>query len=260
MASICPFYSFAVPVNLDFWNQVEPNNTVALYGLGPAYTGNTISVLNVASHDGTTVDAKITASAFGSFEFQYHIINHNYGDMGFIVNSTGHGSGGLSYVFQLYDGTGSNSGSFNTPFAAEELSIMVYDVDGEATQSENLRAYTADGLISYQTGTNENSLVASTEGNSVLFTGPRQNYPETDATGAVILNYANTSQFTLNFESETFYGSLINPVFSAIDGDLSMGTGGFAPSESVSVPDTGSTAALLGAGVVALAFARRRLG
>ncbi len=258
MASICPSYSFAASIDLDFSNQVESNNTTDIYGLGPAYTGNTISVLNVASHDGTTVDAKITASAFGSYEFQYHIINHNYGDMGFVVNSTGHGSGGLSYVFQLYDGTGSNSGSFNTPFAAEELSIMVYDVDGSGHQSENLRAYSADGLISYQTGTNANSLVASTEGNSVLFTGPRQNFLESDSTGAVILNYANTSQFTLNFESETFYGSLPNPVFSAIDGDLSMGTGGFAPSESVS--DAGSTAALLGAGVVALAFARRRLG
>ena len=37
-------------------------------------------------------------------------------------------------------------------------------------------------------------------------------------------------------------------------------TGVFLGSASRSVPDTGSTAALLGAGVVALAFARRRLG
>ena len=258
MASICPFYSFAASIDLDFSNQVESNNTTDIYGLGPAYTGNTMTFLNVASHDGTTVDAKVNASAFGLYTFQYHIPNYNTGDIGFILNGTGHGSGGLSYVFQLYDGTGSNSGSFNTPLAAEELSIMVHDVDGSGHQSENLRAYSADGLISYQTGTNENSLVASTEGNSVLFTGPRQNFLESDSTGAVILNYANTSQFTLNFESETFYGSLPNPVFSAIDGDLSMGTGGFAPSESVS--DAGSTAALLGVGVVALAFARRRLG
>ena len=35
---------------------------------------------------------------------------------------------------------------------------------------------------------------------------------------------------------------------------------GFQVGSFAAVPDTGSTAALLGAGVVALAFARRRLG
>ena len=37
-------------------------------------------------------------------------------------------------------------------------------------------------------------------------------------------------------------------------------SGEYLGSASTSVPDTGSTAALLGAGVAALAFARRRLG
>ena len=41
---------------------------------------------------------------------------------------------------------------------------------------------------------------------------------------------------------------------------LSTTSGTWAVSARAAVPDTGSTAALLGAGVVALAFARRRLG
>jgi len=42
-------------------------------------------------------------------------------------------------------------------------------------------------------------------------------------------------------------------------GDIASG-GAFTVNAIIDVPDTGSTAALLGAGVVALAFARRRLG
>jgi hypothetical protein len=238
--------SFATIINLDFSNQVETNNTSDPYGLGPGYTGNTMTFLNVASYEGTTVDARVTATAFGVYEFAHHLPNYNQttaaepnGDIGFILNATEYGTGGLTYIFELFDGTGSDSGSFNIPFIAEQLAIMVYDVDGEASQSETFRAFLTDGLLSYQTGTNAASLVASTDvyGN-VLFVGPGQNFSEQDTTGAAILRYTNTSQFTLNFESETFYGSLPNGVFSAMDGDLSMGSDGFSPPVYVFEPPT----------------------
>jgi hypothetical protein len=231
------FTSSATVINLDFSNQVESNNTKDPYGLGPAYTGNTMTFLNVASHNGETVDAKVSASAFGVYEFAHHLPNYNQttaaepnGDIGFILNATAHGTGGLTYIFQLFEGTGSNSGSFNIPYLAEQIAIMVYDVDGETTQTETFRAFLTDGLLSYQTGTNAASLIASTDvyGN-VLFTGPGQNYSEQNTAGAAILRYSNTSEFTLNFESETFNGSIPNGVFSAMDGDLSMGTDGFLP-------------------------------
>lgn len=231
-------------IDLDFSNQLQINDASSAFGLGPAYTGNTMTFLNVSSHGGITVDARVTATPFGIYDFAYHIPNYNQtsvaepnGDIGFIMTASSYGTGGLTYLFELFDGTGGNSGSFTTPYIAEELAIMAYDVDGESYQSENFRAYLSDGLVSYQTGTNPASLVASIgSSGDILFTGPGVNSSEQSTDGAAILNYINTSQFTLNFESETFFGPLPNPVFSAIDGDLSMGLDNFNPQVSVNEP------------------------
>ncbi len=231
-------------INLDFSNQQQANNATSAFSLGPAYTGNMMTFLNVATSDGITVDARVTATAFGVYDFAYHIPNYNQtsavepnGDIGFLMYSNAYGTGGLTYLFELFDGTGGSSGSFTTPYMADELAIMAYDVDGEPQQSESFRAYLSDGLFSYQTGTHAASLVATTESNGeILFTGPSVNYSEQSTVGAAILNYRNTSNFTLNFESETHYGSLVNPVFSAIDGGVSMGLDNFGPTVSVNEP------------------------
>lgn len=231
-------------INLDFSNQVEVNDTSAAFSLGPAYTGNTMHFLNVGTQDGVTADARVTATPFGIYSFDYHIPNYNQtsgaepnGDIGFIMTSNAVGTGGLTYLFEIFDGTGGNSNTFITPLQAELFSIMIYDVDGESSQSETFRAYFADGLFSYQTGTHASSLVATIDGpGEILFTGPGTNYSEQSTVGAAILNYRNTSSFTLNFESETYSSWGPNPVFSAIDGDLSMASDDFEPPVSVNEP------------------------
>jgi hypothetical protein len=231
-------------INLDFSNQIEVNNATSAFGLGPAHTGNTMHYINVGTDDGITADARVTATPFGIYSFDYHIPNYNQtsgaepnGDIGFIMTSNSVGTGGLTYLFELFDGTGANSNTFTTPLEAELLSIMIYDVDGESSQSETFRAYFSDGFYSYQTGTDPSSLVATLDGpDEMVFTGPGTNYSEQSTTGAAILNFRNTSSFTLNFESETYSSSGPNPVFSAIDGDLSMGSDDFNPPVSVSEP------------------------
>lgn len=244
ISAVFSFQCHANLINLDFSNQIEINDTSASFGLGPAYTGNVMHFLNVASDGTTTLDARVTATAFGIYSFDYHIPDYNQtsaaepnGDIGFMMGSTQVGTGGLTYVFELFDGTGSSSNTFLTPYEASLLSIMIYDVDGERSQSETFRAFASDGLHSYQTGSHASSLVASIAGDGeILFTGPGTNFSEQSTEGAAILNYKNTSSFTLNFESETYISNGYNPVFSGIDGDLSMGTDGFNPPVSVSEP------------------------
>jgi len=244
-AALLSSHAQATLINLDFSNQIEVNDTTSAFSLGPAYTGNTMHFLNVANDGTTALDARVTATSFGDYSFDYHIPDYNQttgaepnGDIGFMMGSTQVGSGGLTYLFELFDGTGSNSNTFLTPFEASLLSIMIYDVDGESSQSETFRAYLSDGLYSYQTGDHVSSLVASVEGGGeVLFTGPGTNFSEQSTAGAAILNYKNTSNFTLRFESETYTSNGYNPVFSAIDGDLSMGTDGFKPPVTVTEPD-----------------------
>ncbi|MEW6993812.1 hypothetical protein AADZ84_06035 [Colwelliaceae bacterium MEBiC 14330] len=242
--TVLSFNSNASLINLDFSNHLEVNDTSADFSLGPAYTGNTMHFLNVGTEDGVTADARVTATPFGIYSFEYHIPNYNQtsgaepnGDIGFIMTSNEVGTGGLTYLFELFDGTGSNSNTFTTPLEAELLSIMIYDVDGESSQSETFRAYYSDGLFSYQTGTHASSLVATSAGpGEILFTGPGTNYSEQSTVGAAILNFRNTSSFTLNFESETYTSSGENPVFSAIDGNLSMESDDFEPPVSVHEP------------------------
>ena len=77
--------------------------------------------------------------------------------------------------------------------------------------------------------------------------------------------FSGSASFTLNsgetfgdFNIGTYYGSASSHVDNLT---LKIQYDGSDPNAgSTSVPDTGSTAALLGAGVAALAFARRRLG
>ena len=244
LTCVVSFHSHSILINLDFENQVEVNDTSSSYGLGPAFTGNTMHFLDVANNGATTIDARVTATPFGIYSFDYHIPDYNQtttaepnGDIGFLMTSNQIGSGGLTYLFELFDGTAGSSNTFLTPYVADLLSIMIYDVDGESSQSETFRAYFADGLFSYQTGSHPSSLVPSIIGSGeILFTGPGTNFSEQSTIGAAVLNYKDTSSFTLNFESETFVSNGPNPVFSAIDGDLSMGLDGFNPPVSVNEP------------------------
>lgn len=121
---------------------------------------------------------------------------------------------------------------------------MVYDVDGENSsntgnnstqnQDEAVRIAKGTGLVGYQVGNSAQALIESEDANSYLFSGRRSNVNETDKSGAAIFYFANINQVDFQFEANTLAPSEAgpNPVFSAIDGDLSLyGTGaltGFA--------------------------------
>ncbi len=81
------------------------------------------------------------------------------------------------------------------------------------------------GFSGYQIA-NNNPLTVTQDATSYLFQGVGYNLPENDASGATVLYFDNTSTFTLQFEANTVSTinnlNLTNPVFSAIDGDLSI--------------------------------------
>ncbi len=254
----------AVPLDLRFNDFIETPNGTAAFGFGPSYSGTSMHYTNVATQGSVTVDARVTAYAYGNYKFNYHVPNYNQtsgvepnGDIAFIYsNSEVYGSGGLTYIFELFDGAGAKSGTFSERYVADELAIIAYDIDGENNafnyQTESLRVFTADGISSYQTGAAAASVTASLEndGKEILFTGPGSNVSERDTSGAVQVNYLNTDHFVFQFESETFKGTTNNPVFSAIDGDLTIKMDG--DTVYVSEPETlfMMASALFGMGLV----------
>jgi LruC domain-containing protein len=262
-------YSYQVSasvIDLDFSNQDNvvsaAQGTDTIWGLGPTYSENVIYFKNVAYHEGVTVDAKVTTSVWGTYTWDTHIPNYKQntasepnGDIGFRYWSSSHGTGGLNYLFEFYDGTGANSSTYATPYVLDKFEIIAYDVDGETPQSENLRVKFSDGLVAWQTGTNAASLTAAPSATDVLFSGPRVNQAEDDPTGAVLLHFEDASQFTLYFESETFSGSSVNPIFSAIDGNWDLQGFGQTTSSQLDygdAPDSyGTTLAASGASHIA---------
>lgn len=278
IATLTPNMSHAVPLSFDqMIGSPEGSNL-----LGDTATSQTIYFKDVATENGQSVDAKITTVIKGDTNFadQTDPNAQNYfGDAGYIPdyrNSVDgpqddlgflyYGNGvddvadGLTMTFEFFDGTGLLSGTFMTPILLSALEIAVYDVDGEATQSEYFSAMKSDGLVSYATGTSLQALVATDQGDSILFEGPGQNFSEADATGAAILYYELTSTLSLDFGSVQTGGADQNAVFSAIDGDLSMFTnGGFGEAVSVTpVPSPASGTLLLSGLVFCFAFAKRR--
>ncbi|MGF1723229.1 hypothetical protein [Photobacterium nomapromontoriensis] len=265
----------AAPIDLSFDTPylVNLDTVIHFSPADPATTSNVMRFTNVGSTGGTTLDARVTATAFGDYIFDWQAPNYKAstvtepnGDVGFTYRRDANlpadqqAEGGLVYLFELFDGTGANSNTYTDPFVADELAIIVYDVDGELDnpgneQSEDVRVFKDDGLISYTTGNTPASLSATDFGSSILFEGPGTNFNEDDPTGAVLLNYANTDSFTLQFESITFanIASLNNPIFSAIDGDLWIDFEG--PAVEVSEPET---LAMFSACLLGLAAFRRK--
>ena len=62
---------------------------------------------------------------------------------------------------------------------------------------------------------------SSETSDAVRFTGPGANQDEKDTDGAFVLYYANTDTVNIRMENNTKSGGS-NPVFSALDGDMSM--------------------------------------
>ncbi|KHT64199.1 hypothetical protein RJ45_07980 [Photobacterium gaetbulicola] len=275
LAALTSGFAQAAPIDLSFDNPylVTLDTVISFSPADPATTSAVMRFTNVGTSGGTTIDARVTATAFGDYVFNWQAPDYKAstgiepnGDIGFLYSrddslpADQQAEGGLVYLFELFDGTGANSNTYTDPFVADELAIIVYDVDGELDnignqQSEDLRVFKSDGLYSYTTGNGVSSLTANDFGSSILFEGPGTNFPEDDPSGAVLLNYVNTSNFTLQFESITFADifSLDNPVFSAIDGDQWITFEG--PAVVVNEPET---LALFSACLFGLATVRRR--
>ncbi|MFA0548407.1 LruC domain-containing protein [Vibrio splendidus] len=235
---------YATTVDLDFSNHVEVTNGSSSWA-GPTYDGASMHFLNVGTHDGKIIDAKVSSSVFGDATFLFHAPNYKVGatqpsgDIGFLYQTNSAGSAGLIYTFEFYDGTDGLSGTFSVPYTLPEFDMIGYDIDGEPSQSEQVRVFKSEGFFSYQLGSASASLTAeeSADGTSVLFTGPGTNYSETDTSGAVKFTYKNTSIVTLQFETVTT-STGPNPIFSAFDGNWEL-SGFTTPIESSDESDFG---------------------
>jgi hypothetical protein len=208
------------------------------FGFGPGVASNVIHYKNVSAG----VDAVITATVTGAnYSFTENIYNYSAntagqptGDAAFLyqiaVNQTGLGT--MSYKIDLF-ASGSN---YSTAYTATDLRLLAYDVDGEASQGEAVRVFKGDssgGLVGYQIGSNATAaLIESEDANSYLFSGRDVNKPESDTSGAALFYFQNTSSVTFQFEANTRTATAAvaaplgtpngNPVFSAIDGDVSL--------------------------------------
>lgn len=244
-AMAAPQLGHAEPVPLRFdtfgpdTNVTDMNNE-----LGPGYTGGlTMDFLAVATYEGTTIDARVTAVVQPDTEFATGTTNRtargyipNYkattpgqpkGDLGFLYAAVAGNAAGITVTVSFFDGTGDRSGKFSDAYVVPDLRLLIYDVDGEPAQAEWFDASYAEGLYSYTTGTATTSVTATPTALGVHFVGPRKDFREADTSGAVVLRYRNASRITLAFGAEQ-YKDGANPVFSAIDGDLSLSvTGGF---------------------------------
>ena len=244
-AMAAPQLGRAEPVPLHFDTFSPATNVTNVNGqLGPGYTGGlTMDFLAVATYEGTTIDARVDAVVQPGTEFAAGTTNRtargyipNYkatasgqpkGDLGFLYATVDGNTPGVTLTLSFFNGTGDRSGKFSDVYVVPDLRLLVYDVDGEPTQAEWFDASYADGLYSYATGTAATSVTATPTDTGVHFVGPGRDVRETDTSGAVLLRYHNTSRITLAFAAEQ-YKEGVNPVFSAIDGDVSLSvTGGF---------------------------------
>jgi uncharacterized repeat protein (TIGR01451 family) len=238
-AMAAPQLGHAEPVPLRF-NTFTPGTNVTNMNneLGPGYTGGlTMDFLAVAIYEGTTIDARVTTVVQPGTEFATGTTNKtacgyipNYkamspsqpkGDLGLLYAAVGRGTAGITLTLSFFDGTRDRSGKFSEAYVVPDLRLLVYDVDGEPAQAEWFDASYADGLYSYATGTAAPSVTAKPTATGVHFSGPGRDFRETDTSGAVVLRYHNTSRISLAFGAEQHQDGT-NPVFSAIDGDLSL--------------------------------------
>jgi hypothetical protein len=274
----------AAAIDLNF-NSIDTTRTTVTnsdpYGIGTSsVTSNILYYRNVAAG----VDARITAKAFNtattaepnpSYSFVEHIPNYtsagnSKGDTGFIYQvDSGYGKGGMDYTFDFFT-TANNVHDYANNIAPADLRFLIYDVDGQTlgdtytggtvarTQTEALRIADNSGLIGYQVGTTNQALIPSrgTDG-SYLFSGRDHNVAETNSSGSTVLYFSGVNKVNFRFEANTINEpgstSAADPVFSAIDGDLSIinktGTAftdrvlpGFGNFVAASPYDSGSTA------------------
>lgn len=277
-ASILGFISQASANTLNYYNLVFSNPVQSTNrtdpNLGAYYSGLSYDFRNVAPNSGVSIDLRVSVTINNSPDYGFVGSYPNFnasptntnGDLGFTYQYNGNRNvnggnsittvGGIDYTLTFYVG----NGNFSTEIAVPNLRFLMYDVDGETNQSESIRVYQNDGFIGYQLpsiGGITQSYNASNKSHS--FTGPGSNRAETDASGAFILHYQNTSKIRFTMEASTrlngWNANSVNQVFSAIDGDLSM----IDPqnfNQFVAIPEP-SSALLFFCGGLLLIFRRR---
>ena len=239
--------SAADAITVTFTNPVELADGRSYYYNDPIYKMTTLRFTDIATDQGTTVDMRVTTTIKTDtlFADDYRVrTNRRWrdDDLGYIpryeTGSTGEPNDdlgfqyigqnsnanekGITMTFDFFDGTGALSGTFTNALVVSQLDWAIYDVDGEASQTEFFRAFKSDGLYSFRLGNTPQALTATDSGgNAIRFDGVGTNYSESDPSGAAILTYLNTSSFTLDFGSVQSDPD-DNFVFSGIDGDLSM--------------------------------------
>ncbi|MFA0232110.1 LruC domain-containing protein, partial [Vibrio sp. 10N.261.45.A7] len=92
--------TYATSVDLDFSNHIESTNGSSGWA-GSTYDGAVMHFLNVGTHDGKIIDAKVSSSVFGDATFVFHAPNYKEGstqpsgDIGFLYQTNSAGSAGL---------------------------------------------------------------------------------------------------------------------------------------------------------------------
>ncbi len=257
-------------VDLDFTNHVQPTNAQYPNGstLGPDYyNGLVFDFTNAGMFGSTAVDVRATMigltdgessdfRATSTYQFVGWLPEYNgsagNNDLGVYYRHDGNYAqqvGGIAWTLSFYEG----GGTFTTPLTLPGVRFLIYDHDGEANQSESIRAFADDGLIGYQFHDNSD-LHSHQEDGSVRFDSRGQGHPETTADGGMILYYQDTSSVRFDLFSTTTPGLPVqnSGIFAAWDGDLGLtggGTNGFG--EFVAVPEPSvALMAALGAGLM----------
>jgi hypothetical protein len=261
-------------VDLDFSHNVQaaaqmyPNNST----LGPYFhSGSFMEFTNAGSYNGSSVDVRVSFIGLTSGESSdfrdtstyqwvgwipdYNSLNES-NDLGIYYRHDGNYAqqqGGIAWTLSFFEG----GSSFSTPLTLPGVRLLIYDHDGEAYQSESIRAFTNDGLTGYQLHGNS-GIHALDEGDSYRFNARGLGHPETTADGGMILYYQNTSSIRFDMFSTTQPGlpGANNGIFAALDGNLGLtggSTAGFG--ELIAVPEP---SALILAGAAACGLMLRR--
>lgn len=253
-------------VDLDFSHNVQatdamyPNNST----LGPAYySGTTLDFVNVAFVNGLAVDARVSLIGHDpGYDFVGYLPGYNTaaggpeGDLGVYYRyngDTNNITGGIGYTISFYE-SGSN---FTVSKTLSDVRFLIYDHDGEPTQSETIRTYVSDGFSGYQIGS-VSGIQGHRDGATWLFDARNANFPEDSADGGFLAYYHNTSSIRFDIFSTTTGGPVANyGVFTAFDGDLSLTNGSTAAFGSfVAIPEP--SAPLLAATTLFLTLIHRR--
>jgi len=275
--SILPLGAMAQTyVDLDFSGNVQPatqmypNNST----LGPYYSSAlSMDFANAGTYNGNSVDVRVSflgltdgeGSSFrdtSTYQWVGWIPDYNdsasKNDLGVYYRQDGNlaqPTGGIAWSMRFYLG-GSN---FGTELTLPGVRLLIYDHDGEALQSESIRAFAGDGLTGYQLHGNSGINVLNQDG-SYRFDSRGAGHPETTADGGMILYYENTSSIRFDMFGTTYAG--LPPqnlgIFAAWDGNLEVNGGNTNDFNPLVVVPEPTAPILLGVASMSLLLRRRR--